>query len=273
MHWKAAEKVALWLTTFVAVTVLAVAVGNMVARWWFPSSLVLAPIVLPSANHSVAIATPSAELFGAAPIAAQPLPPTTLPIYLLGVLPSASPEQGMAVIRSADNTEQTYQVGQSPVAGVTLKAVYADHVILERKGQREILFFSPSNGAVGQALFVPSSTNTQMSPSAKSSEQTLSATQAARTLDELSEAFLQSPQQMLQDAGLEQDGASYRLTSDSRLTQFGLQPGDQVVSLNGIDLDSLLGDATLQTQLQQSDSIRAEIERGGQRLIINFSIK
>lgn len=274
VHWKAAEKVALWLTIFASVTVLAVALGNSVARWWFPSSQTLAPIELPSpTTNTVTIPTPSADLFGIAPIEALSLLPTTLQIHLLGVLPSASPEQGMAVIRSANQIEETYQVGQSPAAGVTLKAVYADHVILERNGQMETLFFSQSSSATSQSLFLPRSTDTLVAPELKTAMPSTSVSKTPQTLDDLSRAFRQNPQQLLQQAGVEQAGKTYRLTADSRLTQFGLQPGDQVVSLNGIDLDSLQRDTKLQAQLRQSDSIRAEIKRGGQRLIINFSIK
>ncbi len=271
MHWKAAEKVALWLTTFGALTVLAVAVGNIVARSWFSATQVPVPITLtlPS-NDAVAIATPSSDLFGVTPINALSLQPTTLKIHLLGVLPNTVPEFGMAVIRPENQIEQTYIVGQNLAPGVTLKAVFSDHVVLERNGAMETLFFSQTSGSANQSLFVPSApaaSNPNSSPS------TSTAIKVPQTLEQIAAAFHQHPLAMLQQAGVEQKGNSYRLTADSRLTQFGLQPGDQLVSLNGMDLDALQGDDKLQAQLLQSESIRAEIERGGQRLIIHFSIK
>lgn len=275
MHWKAAEKVAVGLTMFVAVTVLAVALGSSVARLWFSETQPIAPIVLPSANNTVAIATPSADLFGVEPIETQSLQPTTLKISLLGVLPSATPDQGMAVIRSANKVEQAYQVGQSPVAGVTLKAVYDDHVILERNGQMETLSFGPQTDAQ-DPLFLPTQ-SAQGEASDSSSKQRVTAVAplapSEQSLEQFASAFRANPQQMLQDSGVLQIDNTYQLTADSRLVQFGLQPGDQLLSVNGMTLDALQRDAQLQAQLQQVDVIRAEIKRGGQRLIINFSIK
>ncbi|SBS32397.1 Type II secretion system protein N [Marinomonas aquimarina] len=271
MHWKAFEKFALLATEVTAVTVLAVALGSVSAKLWFSSEVVPQPFVMPDQTPQTAVIdTLSNDLFGSSSLS-EPIKETALRLTLLGVMPSQNPRQGMAVIRSAANNEKTYQVGDSPIAGVRLNAVYNDHVVLQRADQLESLFFGSANERTAAPLFLPS---------APSAEAPVSASMAVPTTAPETQTWQtdratvpSNPQQVLQDAGVSHVDGHYQLNQDSPLTQLGLQPGDRIISVNGLSLERIQSEPSLQEQLQQSGSLRAEIERGEKRLMINFSLQ
>jgi general secretion pathway protein C len=70
----------------------------------------------------------------------ETLPVTSLPFSLHGVRADAATGRGSAIIAAGDGQQLVYQVGDSVVDGVTLAAIAADHVVLDRAGTREALW-------------------------------------------------------------------------------------------------------------------------------------
>lgn len=85
----------------------------------------------------------NAHLFGLAPapegpqVAAQ----RDTTFVLTGTIATRHPSSGLAIIGASAETAHVHLVGDSLASGVVLRAVYRDHVIVERSGQLGAVFF------------------------------------------------------------------------------------------------------------------------------------
>ncbi len=88
-----------------------------------------------------------ATLFGSSSDAERPLAPSgDLGLVLLGSFVHADPGQSSAIIRTQDRPAQRYPVGSTLADAIRLDAVHADHVELQRHGQRLSLGFPQARG-------------------------------------------------------------------------------------------------------------------------------
>lgn len=78
------------------------------------------------------------------------LPETSLQLTLRGAFAGTSPDQGSALIETADGRTRSYRVGTHLDSSIVLQEVYSDYVVLERSGQLESLYF-PEPGATAAA--------------------------------------------------------------------------------------------------------------------------
>jgi len=99
----------------------------------------------------------NAHLFGLAPAAEGRLAAaqrdTTL--VLTGTIATRQPSSGLAIIGASPETARVHPVGDSLASGVVLRAVYRDHVIVERSGQLSAVFFPRSGKAALAAAALP----------------------------------------------------------------------------------------------------------------------
>ncbi|MGI9273700.1 MAG: type II secretion system protein N [Endozoicomonas sp.] len=80
------------------------------------------------------------------------IPKTRLNLVLRGALASIGQSQKNAsAIIQGSNQDKLYEVGDTLPGGVSLKEVHADHVVLNRNGQLETLYF-PDAGKDSRAL-------------------------------------------------------------------------------------------------------------------------
>lgn len=87
------------------------------------------------------------------PVRADPagsLPVTALPISLHGVRADSATGRGSAIIASGDGLQKVYAVGETLADGVTLAAIAADHVVIDRGGTREALWLDSAGGEAVQ---------------------------------------------------------------------------------------------------------------------------
>jgi general secretion pathway protein C len=82
--------------------------------------------------------------------AAGSLPVTALPISLHGVRADSATGRGSAIIASADGVQKVFAVGETIADGVTLAAIAADHVVIDRGGTREALWLDIAGGEAVQ---------------------------------------------------------------------------------------------------------------------------
>ncbi|MCG2842739.1 hypothetical protein L6Q21_17320 [Sandaracinobacter sp. RS1-74] len=78
------------------------------------------------------------------------LPVTALPLSLHGVRSDSATGRGSAIIASGDGEQKVYAVGETVTDGVTLAAIAADHVVLDRGGTREALWLDTAGGETVQ---------------------------------------------------------------------------------------------------------------------------
>ncbi|QMW21746.1 type II secretion system protein N [Sandaracinobacteroides saxicola] len=82
------------------------------------------------------------------------LPVTSLTLSLHGLRADSASGRGSAIIAGSDGVQASYAVGDS-IAGATLVAVRADHVVLENGGVREALWLDAGEGVAEPAATVP----------------------------------------------------------------------------------------------------------------------
>ncbi|TPE62489.1 hypothetical protein FJQ54_06130 [Sandaracinobacter neustonicus] len=78
------------------------------------------------------------------------LPVTALPFTLHGVRADSATGRGSAIIAGGDGMQKVYAVGETLADGVSLAAIAADHVVLERGGTREALWLDSGGGEAVQ---------------------------------------------------------------------------------------------------------------------------
>ncbi|MBJ7550839.1 type II secretion system protein N [Marinomonas ostreistagni] len=280
MNWKTLDNIALVVISFVAITWLAMASSSVVSKLWNRSGPASDAFVYPISSHgSISSYAISADLFGNQIVSAKPLQETSLKLLLLGVMPSEEKGQGLAILHTPSNQEGAYHIGESPMEGVTLQAVFDDHVILERAGASESLHFSQSNETTVSNMFIAASqfdSNLEaevLPQNNRTDESVMFKTVNRDSLGNRQDMLALDSDQVLEQMGISKKGNTFQLGAHSPLSQFGLQEGDQVISVNGFDVETLRSDTALQAELRGSPSIQAIIVRGGKRLQINFSLK
>jgi general secretion pathway protein C len=113
-----------------------------------------APAFAPPALADRALLGRVDPFFPAAVGSADNLPVTALPFSLHGVRADSATGRGSAILATGDGQQQVYAVGDALADGVTLAAIAADHVILDRGGTREALWLD-TGGTEGVQRFDP----------------------------------------------------------------------------------------------------------------------
>ena len=196
-------------------------------------------------------------------------PETTLNLVLVG---RRSGPAGSAYIRTPDRRQDNYYVDDEIISGVTLEAVYPGHVIirratgLERLSMRDRAPFGAEPAEATsqppiQRTSAPSTPRPASDPLAKIRNQYTSENPLAKV----------APGDILQQASLTTavvDGERVGMRVGSRdgadLTHFGLESGDIVTTINGIDLaEGRIDIADLYTDLQEASAVTLVVLRDG----------
>jgi len=184
----------------------------------------------------------AAHLFGLVPAAAQfenqeVKGPTAAALVLTGVLaPAAGSNGGAAIIGGSKDKTRFVMVGDEVSAGIVLRQVYPDHVILERAGVLESLALPRSVGQ-GFSLYAASAGAKENDAAVEPPPgQDLDAIRKATdsTNDKLAQLFQATPV----INGTLYTGVTVKPGYDSALfARLGFQPGDTITHVNGIPLD------------------------------------
>lgn len=78
---------------------------------------------------------------------AGPTAVTSLSLKLFGIRMNEASGQGSAIIAGPDGVQSSVGIGDEIVAGVKLKAVAIDHVVIDRGGAEETLYLDQSQAA------------------------------------------------------------------------------------------------------------------------------
>ena len=147
------------------------------------------------------------------------VPETTLNLKMTGRIAG---DNGNAILRTSDNKEAVYKIGDEVISDVVLKAVNKDFVVLSVNGQLQRLTFE-RNEDIGLSGPKASSAPKTISPKPKQSVDMLSMLQNVNLRRSMKGGKLQG----------------YKVKSnrpDVDLTQFGFKRGDIVTAVDGKDI-------------------------------------
>ncbi|MGK0673741.1 MAG: type II secretion system protein N [Halothiobacillaceae bacterium] len=171
---------------------------------------------------------------------------TRLPLVLRGVLAG----QGLALIAASGQPERVYRVGDSLPGGAILRAVLADHVLLERAGILERLALPKET--------LLSSPGSASPPKAAASGDLRALLQSSPA--ELAKHFRLEP---AFEAGQVRGYRIRALRDPALLQRVGLEPDDIVLSVNGrslLEVSDLVG---LMNNLRDAVALDAVVLRHG----------
>lgn len=232
----------------------------VLAQWtWqlLPAPPVPAPSPSAGPEHAPSLAQPPrlAETINAAAPWGRPqvgdgnsAQDTRLPLVLRGVLAG----QGLALIAASGQPERVYRAGDSLPGGAILRAVLADHVLLERAGTLERLALPKETLLSGPAFASPP----KAAPGAPGDLRALLRSSPA----ELAKHFRLEP---VFEAGRVRGYRIRALRDPALLRHAGLEPDDIVLSVNGRSLLEATDIAGLMNDLRDAAALDAVVLRHG----------
>ncbi len=219
---------------------------------------------------------------------------TKLKLSLHGTVADSDGNGGYALIADASGIEHSYRIGDRIQEGVTLKAVRADHVILDHNGNNERLDLPreslqsaaavrPLDHAGGTLTNNPARQRSRSGATGKSTPIYVAPRIASGRVDwqKVQSQFQRDPAQAMaqlniqpvfdngQMSGVRVAGAA----SNPLLAGSGLRADDVVTAVNGTPLDSVARGQQLFSQLQNARQVQVTVLRGGhsQTLTINLN--
>ncbi|HEY3859931.1 MAG TPA: type II secretion system protein GspC [Gammaproteobacteria bacterium] len=202
------------------------------------------------------------HLFGAAQAGnAGSAPDTTLAFTLHGIAAGKRASDSRALIE-ANGDEEPYGVGAQLPGGVTIHAIYADRVLLDRGGRLETLRL-PQQDIGGDV--VNSGQGLAAQPQAMAPP--------TQNLGQLRQEIMNNPTRLMQvvrtmpvmDHGKLSGYRIYPAGNPSVFNQLGLKAGDVVTTVNGIPLTDPAQSMRVLSSLKTSDQISVGLIRNGQQ--------
>ncbi|MEO5573366.1 MAG: type II secretion system protein GspC [Gammaproteobacteria bacterium] len=220
------------------------------------------------------------------------VPVTPLKLTLKGVIASNDPLNARAIIADQAGREDSYAINAQLPGEATLKEIFADHIVLNRNNQDEILMLAGDASTGGQANnALPANLPTAL-PGAEfmnpefpegSPPPDVAANLAAQAADSQAanissslrnyrDALATNPQSLAGVAQAEpvQEGGKfmgYRMQPGSDPALFsglGLEPGDVVTAVNGITLDNPAKAFEIMQNLTTATQVQLVVNRNGQ---------
>lgn len=215
------------------------------------------------------------HLFGQAQAQAQAAPrpvdapDTNLNLVLRGVAFSEDQSVAHAII-AAGNNEKQYTVGAKLQGNVELKEIHPDRVVLLHNGRYETLRLPRDNAVGGTAAAVRPAPPSRPVPATPPPD-----------LQKIRDTLLNNPQSftdIMQVNPVNQDGAfiGFRVAPGRKramLQQLGLQEGDIITSVNGIQLDDPAKGLEVLNNLRTADEVAVTILRDGIEESLSFQVK
>jgi len=200
-------------------------------------------------------------------------PITKLNLTLKGVL-AADPQTlaSCIIAQGKSGKEEIYGIGDKLKGGVTIKEIHPNHVVLERRGQAEILKLQKSSGLGSGAI-----TRTRTQNIARS----MNKLSAAQTLTKIRKEILKSPASfgdyalpvLIKEKGKQ---IGYRLQPQSKgklLANLGLQPNDVITEINGVKLNKPQNGLAALRKLSSAKNLNLMVKRNGSRIPLNIQLK
>jgi len=227
--------------------------------------------------HLFGIASKEAAKPVVAPMpSAQDAPDTQLRLILKGVVASDDMMSAWAIVADKMGNEDSYGIDSPLPGGAILKEIYADRIILLHNGRLETLRLPKNDLQANKTAQSNRRSNKRIkrresSRASAPSRVNRVSYQATQTLKMYRDKLLNDPQSVMNSVRAEpyrQGGKlkGYRIFPgrDKQLFgQIGLEPGDIVTSVNGIELDSPLKGLEIMQQLSDASNVSVSVLRNG----------
>ena len=238
----------------------------------------------------------------------ESLEETRLNLELVGVFAASTddPEDSAALISEKRGTAKLFRINERVPGNATLVEVFADGVVLERSGKRELLRFPTTKnnftpqGEPGRTIIDPAlsrsrtalqgsritdassnATRTELAAAEKPATAGRNAQQSVRQVIASYQGRLENDAEgTLAELGIKpistDVAGGYRLgslASHPALKQTGLQPGDILLSVNNRAIGNVAEDRLEFENVLAQGSARLEIKRGSRNFFITVSLK
>ncbi|MGB6604467.1 MAG: type II secretion system protein GspC [Steroidobacteraceae bacterium] len=224
------------------------------------------PVVSRAPHVTDVAAITNAHLFGAAPAPKSDdanAPQTSMPLVLTGIIAGNDPKNGLAILGASAQTAKVYAVGDSVPGGATLHSVYIERVVIERNGQLESLALPRQEG------------NPVRAPSSSALDNP-----NAAVVERMRKTFTEQPgliadllrPQAVRDGDKVRGFRVYPGRNRAAFTSLGLQPGDEVIAINGTPLDDLERGQEILRTLGSSSEARVTVIRNNQQQDLTLNI-
>ncbi|HFE38307.1 MAG TPA: type II secretion system protein GspC [Gammaproteobacteria bacterium] len=210
------------------------------------------------------------------------VPETKLNLTLKGVVASLDMTDAWAIIADRMGNEDSYGLESALPGGATLKEIYSDRIILLHNGRLETLLL-PKLGGQNKALPKRRSSHRNKRVNQRNTSKNTRTTRLHKgTVNRVSEAgsavlknyrekLMTDPQSVMNTVRAEpyrQAGKlkGYRIfpgRDKNLFGQLGLEPGDVVISVNGISLDSPLKGLEVMQNVTDASEVSVEVLRNG----------
>jgi len=185
---------------------------------------------------------------------------TRLPLTLRGLVASDRPDTARAIIEAPNAGERPYAVGATLPGNARLEEIRIDRIILSRNGQLETLLMEKDKEGVDFSA----------APISSPDNAGIFYGEVITTPDEFRDALLDEPESLnglvntvpyTDDEG-HLIGFQLQPGRDAGFLQrFGLQPGDVLTSVNGIQLDSPIRGLEVIRELGEAERVNVEVLR------------
>jgi len=207
-----------------------------------------------------------AHLFGVAsedaptPVAVQTVdaPDTTLSLELLGTIASDVASESYALIHERGKETKVYAIGEVVTSGAKLHSVYADRVLLDRKGKLEALRLPKDISGSSSGSTVARQTRTSQAATLSNPSLAAVITENASDLTNIIR-----PQPVFAD-GQQRGYRLYPGRDRRKFAMLGLRPGDLITEINGTALTDPSKGMEIFQSLGDSTSVTVTVERNGQ---------
>ena len=198
-------------------------------------------------------------------------PETSLRLTLRGVFASEESTGGRAIVGDPKGKEDNYGVGDPLPGGAKLSEIYPDRIILERNGRFETL-------RLPKELTTPDSANAAnrsapRSGAASSASKVAAFQKYRKEIKQNPSSFMNYVQAMpYREKG---EFIGFKLQAGRQpdaFNQLGLQSGDIVKAINGVQIDSPASGMKAMRALGDGDTVNVTLLRGGQETSLSLSL-
>jgi general secretion pathway protein C len=257
-------RIATWILAVALAVQAALIVTDLGGAGRAPRSQAVVSRAPPHVTDVAAIT--NAHLFGAAPPPKSDdanAPQTSMPLVLTGIIAGNDPKNGLAIIGPNAQAAKVYAVGDSVPGGAKLHSVYVERVVIERNGQLESLALPRQAG------------NSAPAPSSAAFNNP-----NAALVERMRKTFTEQPgliadllrPQAVRDGDKVRGFRVYPGRNRAAFASLGLQPGDEVIAINGTPLDDLERGQEILRTLGSSSEARVTVIRNNQQQDLTLNI-
>ncbi len=202
---------------------------------------------------------------------------TKLNLKLRGVFAIDDKELGLALISNGNGPEEVYAVDDKISGNTKLAAVYPDRVMLNVRGKYETLRL-PDTKDTG--VFVPTAAAQPSRSTNIPQKAGMANAVAQKSLGDYRKEFLRNPTTIARLVNVTQandesgNPIGYKVSANGQhpaFDQLGVEDGDVITSINGIELDSTAKGMSAFQALRQSQQVTVQLLRNGQPTTLNLT--